>query len=64
MDLSAVFEIVATRSDNWVSTDNFTNTSVLNIDYLTRHPVLSYSYIAILVFFTLVGNFGNFVVSS
>ncbi|KAL5005518.1 hypothetical protein ScPMuIL_018974 [Solemya velum] len=61
MDLQTMFEIVAQRSDNWETGDSNSNSS-LDIDFMTRHPTLSYSYLVVLGIFTVTGNIANLLV--
>lgn len=63
MDLQTMFDIVAKRTDNWYSaSDNLTNSS-LYMDFLTRHPYLSYTYLSVLGVLTVLGNIGNVMVN-
>lgn len=58
-----MFDIVAKRTDNWHSaSDNLTNSS-LYMDFLTRHPYLSYTYLSVLGVLTVLGNIGNVMVN-
>ncbi|KAL5004137.1 hypothetical protein ScPMuIL_017593 [Solemya velum] len=62
MDLQAMFDIVAQRSDNWYGSSENTSNSSLYMDFLTRHPSLSYTYLSVLGVLTIIGNIGNIMV--
>ncbi|KAL5005491.1 hypothetical protein ScPMuIL_018947 [Solemya velum] len=63
MDLQAIFDIVAKRTDDWLDDGaKYNVNSSLDIDFKTRHPVLSYTYLAILGVLTVIGNLANIMV--
>lgn len=65
MDLQAIFDIVARRSDDWLDAGAVEHSnSSLDIDFTTRHPFLSYSYLTLLGVLTIVGNVANLMVIS
>lgn len=64
MDLEAFLEAVLERSDDWPveEKNDSANISNLDLDFMTRHPMLSYSYISVLVVMIVGGTLGNLVV--
>ncbi|KAL5004079.1 hypothetical protein ScPMuIL_017535 [Solemya velum] len=62
MDLYDMFDIVAERTDDWYADSDERLNSSLDIDFMKRHPVLSYSYISVIGVFIVIGNIANFMV--
>lgn len=63
MDISEFIRTVEERDDDWLGGYEYQNGSNFDIDFISRHQILSYSYLAVLGAAMLLGNLGNILVS-